>query len=146
MSCSMSLSPARRQRGVALLEVLIAVLILSIGLLGIAALQAQALRNTQSAHERGQAVILSYSIFDAMRADPSGNYDTGGFLCAAPAGATLRDRQLADWIDSLGEGLGAGACGEVDCNAGECTVSVRWNDARGTDGSTTQVIETRSRL
>lgn len=146
MSCSLRPSPVRRQRGVALLEVLIAVLVLSIGLLGMAALQAQALRNNQSAHERSQAVILTYSIFDAMRADPSGNYDTGGFLCAAPTGATLRDRQLADWVNSLSESLGTGACGEVDCNAGECTVRVRWNDARGTGGNATETIETRSRL
>ena len=49
-----------------LLEVLIAVLVLAIGLLGIAALQATALRNSQSSLERNQAVIASYTIADAM--------------------------------------------------------------------------------
>ena len=45
------------QQGMSLLEVLIAVLVLAIGLLGIAALQATALRNSQSSLERNQAVM-----------------------------------------------------------------------------------------
>ena len=58
------------QRGVSLLEVLVAVVILSVGLLGLAGLQLSALRNNQSSAERSNAVMLTYSILEAMRADP----------------------------------------------------------------------------
>ncbi len=137
------------QRGVGLIEVLISVLVLSIGLLGIAALQAQALKNGQSSLERSQAVILTYSILDAMRADPAGDYATGGFLCQAPGDGSLRDVHLSDWIGQLQANLGEDACGQIAAIAGpgRCfAVSVRWNDARATQGSEAQVITTRSCL
>src|SRR5690606_10573682 len=47
----------RQVRGVGLLEVMISVLILSVGLLGIAAMQALALRGSQSSLESTQAVM-----------------------------------------------------------------------------------------
>src|SRR4051794_861854 len=70
----MQLSPNVASRksqmsGVTLIEVLIAVLVMAIGLLGIGALQATAIRNNQAASERTQAVIQSYAILDAMRAN-----------------------------------------------------------------------------
>jgi type IV pilus assembly protein PilV len=75
---SSNIRPARRargsfaspnaQRGVGMIEVLVAVLILAIGLLGVAALQATALRNSQSAMERSQGVVHAYAVFDSMRA------------------------------------------------------------------------------
>ena len=46
-----------RQRGVGLIEVLIAVLVMAIGMLGIAALQSITLKNSGGAAERTQAVI-----------------------------------------------------------------------------------------
>jgi len=64
-------------RGVSLLEVLIAVLILAIGLLGVAALQASALRNSQSSLERSQAVIYTYTILDSMRSNTANAHAQG---------------------------------------------------------------------
>lgn len=136
-----------RQRGATLLEVLVAVLVLSVGLLGVAALQAAALRNSASSYERSQATILSYSLFDAMRADAANaaSYNTGGWLCTAPAGASLRDTQLADWMASLKANLGnsANTCVSVaGCGAaGNCVVTVQWDDSKGT-GSTPGVLQT----
>lgn len=74
--------------GISLIEVLISVLVLGVGMLGIAAMQATALRNSQSSLERSQAVIQVYTIFDAMRANSE----------VATSGATTRHpvrRQLA---------------------------------------------------
>lgn len=56
-------------RGVSLLEVLIAVVVLAVGLLGIARLQTQTLKLNHSAAQRSHAVMLAYSIMDAMRAN-----------------------------------------------------------------------------
>lgn len=52
-----------------MLEVLIAVVILSFGLLGMAGLQISSLRVNQSAHMRTQAVSQAYNIVDQVRSD-----------------------------------------------------------------------------
>lgn len=139
-------------RGVSLIEVMVSVLILSIGLLGIAAMQATALRNTQSSMERSQAVIHSYAILDSMRANiqqaRANQYDIG-WTCAAPAATNIVTRDIADWINRMGvngSNLKDG-CGRITCDATDlCTVEVRWNDTRGTGGLAAQTVVTRSRL
>jgi type IV pilus assembly protein PilV len=145
-------------KGTSLIEVMVSVLILSIGLLGIAAMQATALRNTQSASERTQAVVQSYSMLDAMRSNPTparaNLYDTGAatWVCAAPAGATLVNRDMAAWIDSMKNTVSDDACGRINCGLNGaaddnvCTIDVRWNDSRGTAGSSTQQLTTVSRI
>lgn len=57
------------QSGFTLMEVLIAVLVLSVGLLGLAGLQARSLRENHSAMLRSQATILAYGMADRMRAN-----------------------------------------------------------------------------
>src|SRR3569832_663794 len=63
---------ATRQRGFTKLEVLISVVELSIGLLGIAGLQATGQRNNHSAYQRSQATALAYDMIDRMRANQAG--------------------------------------------------------------------------
>jgi len=64
------------QCGFTLLEVLIALLVLSIGLLGLAALQTTGLRSNQMATMRTHATQLAYDISDRMRANVAGRYTT----------------------------------------------------------------------
>jgi type IV pilus assembly protein PilV len=59
----------KHQGGFTLLEVLIALLILSIGLLGLAALQTTGLRSNQMASMRTLATTTAYDITDRMRAN-----------------------------------------------------------------------------
>ena len=70
-------STSIRQRGFTLLEVLIAVVILSIGLLGVAGMQASAMRNNHSAYSKTQATALAMDIADRIRINSSvaANYD-----------------------------------------------------------------------
>lgn len=141
----------RTQAGASLLEVLIAVLILAIGLLGIAALQSLTLKNTQSASERSAAIIQTYAMLDMMRANRAQaiarQYDTG-WLCTAPEdpAASRIDGDMARWIGQLKQSVGDSACGQIDCGAVNCNIGVRWNDERGTGGAVEQEIETRTRL
>ena len=55
--------------GFTLIEVLISMLILAVGLLGLAGLQATGLRNNLSAYNRSQATQLAYDMADRMRAN-----------------------------------------------------------------------------
>ena len=57
----------RRFRGFSMIELMVAVLVLSVGLLGMAALQGVSLRNNQSANFRSQATNLSYQMIDMAR-------------------------------------------------------------------------------
>lgn len=140
----------KKQAGVSLLEVLIAVLVLAIGVLGIVALQATALRNSQSSAERSQAVMQTYSIFESVRANPLAKtnielYNFSDDDCAAPTGGTLRDRDISTWITSIRQGLPDG-CGAISCDNSThtCEVTITWDDSRGVGGSATQTVVTRT--
>ena len=149
---------ATYSRGTSLIEVLIAVLILGIGLLGIASMQAVTLRNGQSSMERSQAVMQTYSILDAMRSNVAlarVNAYNMARTCTVPAAApsTLVQNDHKDWLTNIQANLGATSCGTIACvptvpaSTGRvCTVSVEWNDSRGTDGSAAQMTVTRSRI
>ena len=64
-----------RQGGMTLIEILVSLLILAIGMLGMAGLQTVSLRNTQSAYQRTQAAILSNDIVERVRANLQGVED-----------------------------------------------------------------------
>jgi type IV pilus assembly protein PilV len=123
-----------RQRGITLIEILVAVLVLSVGLLGLAGLQTSALRNNHSSFERSLAVMESYSIIDAMRADREGaeNGDFNIGLEDEPTGASFAANELTKWRNRLIAQLGPDATGSVNCNGLLCSIVVQWNDARGT--------------
>lgn len=136
-------------KGVSLVEVMVSIFILSIGLLGIAAMQATGLSNNQSSLERTQAIIHSYSILDAMRNNVivarAGGYNIG-MTCAPPGGGTLANNDLTNWITAL-QASNQGACGRIEAlGNGMFRVTVQWNDSRATGGSATQSIATVSRL
>ncbi|MES1263277.1 MAG: type IV pilus modification protein PilV [Peristeroidobacter soli] len=138
-----------RQTGVTLVEIMVAVLVLSVGLLGLAGLQLRTLRNNQSALERGTAVVETYAIADAMRADRIGA-DNDRFNialgAAAPTGTTFAATAVRSWRNNLIASLGDEATGSVDCDGLLCTISIRWNDSRGSEGSGTQTITTQVQL
>ena len=61
--------PRRPQRGFSMMEILVTIVVLSIGLLGLSGLQLSALRSNQTAYLRSVATTLSYDISDRMRAN-----------------------------------------------------------------------------
>ncbi|HDS0947653.1 TPA: type IV pilus modification protein PilV [Stenotrophomonas maltophilia] len=128
----------RSVAGAGLIEVLVAVLLLAIGGLSVAMAQATALRRTQGAMLSTTAVHASASLAEAMRANhqamTEGAYNTAGELCAATGGpgGSLAQQDLRRWVDALAAGMDAraGVCGNVQCQAGACQVTVSWDDAR----------------
>ncbi|WP_233841322.1 type IV pilus modification protein PilV [Dyella sp. 2HG41-7] len=152
----------RYEAGVGLIEVMIAVLILSIGFLAIAALQARSLSTNNSAMVRSMATVASYSILDAMRADianaVAGNYNTGTAIAAnncPAAGSTLATAQLNTWCKTELAPIGsiASTTGKISCTAAPgtytayCTVTIQFDDSRGGDsGSNTQQVVTQAML
>lgn len=144
----------QRQRGVGLVEVLVAVLVLAVGMLGVAAMQAMALRNNQSAVGHSAAVTQTYAILDAMRVDRDrasiGQYDIPQFDCGTPDGGTFIKNELRNWViqtkTALGQPGDNTTCVRLVCGTNQCTVQIRWDDTRGSGGSSTQTVTTVSRL
>lgn len=134
------------ERGFSLLEVMVAVLVLSIGLLGMAGLQLNSLKFNQTATTRSQATVLAYDIADRMRANravaKAGGYDIG--VDDDPSGSTVAMTDLSDWKDSLGRFLPDGN-GSIARNGDTVTITVTWDESRVDSASSSQqfVFETR---
>lgn len=129
-----SYSFGSKQQGIALLEILIAVLVLGIGLLGIAAMQGSSVRYSQSAQERTTALIMAGTLMEMMRANPD----------VARAGSYAGDCQselLAEWALQLQESTGTTSCPEVnwDAGAGVYTITISWQDDKVTGASNFEI-------
>lgn len=94
MSLSLFKTTTRNRRrnhsGFTLIEVLVTVVVVSIGLLGLAGLQINGLRANLSSEARSKATLLASDIIERMRANPLGvanndyaNIDTAGIGCNA---------------------------------------------------------------
>jgi len=133
-----------KQSGFTLLEVLVAMLVLSIGLLGLAGLMASSMRNNQSAYHSTQATWLAYDILDRMRANRAGalagGYGTASALgapancpTAAPTSGSIAAQDIGGWKNMVACALpeGDGAITVTPANR-RVSITVQWNDSRGT--------------
>jgi len=122
------------QRGMTLIEVLVTLVLISVGLLGVAALQMASLRHNQEAYVRSQASVLAGDILDRIRADSigfrAGRYDVG-FNGTGQAGTTA-GRDLTAWqaeIDRLLPGGAANAAGRIERDAANVvTITLQWSE------------------
>lgn len=150
-----------KQHGVALIEVMVAVLLLSVGLLGYSALQVRAVKATQSSLQRTTASILAGNILEVMRAnkawaiDPSHPYNMAAGTCDVPVtDNTLIKDDLNRWFNSLKTALGQSrtTCADITCAdansaaPGMCTINIYWDDSRAMGGLTQQTIQLVGRL
>jgi type IV pilus assembly protein PilV len=147
-----------RSRGFSLIEVLIALVILSVGLLGIAAMVSVSLKSKDSSYYHTQALALSAAIIDRMRANldtaTAQGYDTphygnspsggpGGDNCSSSADncteAQIAAVDVADWQAEIAATLppfassvaAAGSIGTVQVGQmTQVSILIRWNDQR----------------
>lgn len=118
------------QRGVSLVEVMVATVVLSLGLLGLAGLQASGLRVGQSSVHRSQAAQLAYDVIERMRANSARAGDYVIELAdAPPEGESIAARDLRDW--RVGLRLLPSGTGSIAIDGAEVTVTVQWDDSRG---------------
>jgi type IV pilus assembly protein PilV len=155
-----------QRNGFTLLEVLIALLVLSIGLLGIGKLMMLSARANDSAYMRSQATALGYTMLDAMRANRqaaiSTGYDTAvvapalqGCTVASPCNSGQQaQNDTFLWNQSLGTELPGGTGAVVTALAPDvltgannvtATVTVTWVDkvaeqSFGAGGNTVSIV------
>ncbi len=97
-------------KGFSLLEVLVALVILSLGLLSIAALQLSGLQRSQDAYLRTTASIQLMAMLDRLRANQS---------------SSARDKELERWNLINARILPEGE-GRYNCHTDECSVFLQW--------------------
>lgn len=127
------------QRGVGLIEILISLLVLSIGLLGLAAMQTNGLKHNRNAYYRTQATILAYDIVDRMRANSgqSGSYAiaygaASGTACSSsctPAQIATTDK--LQWKANLAGQLPSGDGMIEDNGSNNFDITIKWTDGEG---------------
>ncbi len=138
--------------GFSLLEVLVAVIVFSIGLLGLAALQMSGLKDNQSAYFRTEATVMAYDMADRMRLNRA-VAEAGGYNLAitdnAPGGTTLVDTDRATWLTTIANTLpvGDGSIALTTVSGKQIiTITIQWDDSRATSGSTTQSFSVSTEL
>lgn len=157
----------KHQSGMSLIEVMVAVLVLAVGLLGLASLQARALVWSDSSHYRSIATDLAADLADRIRANrvpyigvdenaalAAGLTATPNFATCVQSGASVTGcplafqvaADMAEWNTNLRNLLPNGrfALASVAASQGfRYTVTITWLDDRGagTDESYVTVIE-----
>lgn len=128
-----SFSQIKTSSGFGLIEVLVALLILAIGLLGMASLQTTSLQLTTGSQSRTQAILLAEDIVERIRANRPNIDDyalDGEAVDCDPefeiANATVAVDDLAEWQNALGCLLPGGS-GDIDIAGEVVTVSVTWD-------------------
>jgi type IV pilus assembly protein PilV len=153
------------QRGVSLIEVLIAVLIFSVGLTGAASLLVVSARSSHTAYLRTQVTFLAQAMADRMQANAmavwmgayNGTYPNAASQdCAAgcaPRQLAMHDQGI--WSSQLATFLPPDAQASIDCSnsglayaptadqwalrppyGGSCTMKIRWTEqGTGVPGS-----------
>lgn len=117
------------QHGFTLIEILVAMVVLSLGLLGLAGLQAVSLSNNQTAYYRSIATQQAYDMADRIRANLAGaavgNYDDLDSTPPADPGCFETNCSIANmavtdhfqWLSNASAVLPAGS-GTVRCTQG----------------------------
>ena len=139
----------RHARGVGMIEVLVSVMVLAVGLLGIAAMQSMALRGGQGSMESTQAVMATNSILEAIRANRTqADAYNMAMTCGTPSGGGVVGADKVAWINALKTTIGSCAgdtttCGRIvgcdDANATNCAITVQWDDSRAGGSGTRQL-------
>ena len=135
----------KKNTGFTLIEVLIAMLLLGVGLLGLAGLQANSLRNAQSAYNRSLATELANDLADRMRANitESKKYAASAYITITPptsataeascyiapgcSGDRMANNDLFEWNQSVTSSLPSGVVA-ITVIALIYTITVTWDD------------------
>jgi len=112
------MSNFRRIKGFTLIEALVTVIVMSIGLLGVAALQNTSVKLSYDSYLRTQSALLSTDLFDRMRANPAIDYSQLSFnssntslSCTQPTdnctSMQMATYDAATWVGRVEETFGA---------------------------------------
>jgi type IV pilus assembly protein PilV len=138
----------RASRGVTLIEVLVTMVILSVGLLGIAGLQLKGMQANRGAFYTSQAAFLATDVLDRMRTNRPTALSTGAYARnfgdTPPTGSDCRTTDcdadqlarydLRQWVNAVAAALPEGDAEISFADVGDTrvyAVDIRWRDTYG---------------
>jgi type IV pilus assembly protein PilV len=138
---------SRRQRGFTLMEVLVSVLILSLGILALVKLQASAAKMATDARQRAEATFLADQLIARMMiSDPAtagtfAHYGTGTVKCA-PEGAASTNTKVVEWLRQVADTFPNAAADDqqIVVSGTDVTVRLCWKNGATDDVHTLEVI------
>ncbi|MBV7480757.1 type IV pilus modification protein PilV [Pseudomonas sp. PDM31] len=135
----------RTQEGMTLIEVLVALVILGVGLLGAAAFQLNALKYTDSSRMTSQASFIAYDMLDRIRANSTADYTVNPPSSGNPGVA--RDQDLYDFNSNIVNFGGPSATGSITLSQRVYTITIEWDDwraANAADSRRSYVLSSRT--
>jgi type IV pilus assembly protein PilV len=151
-----------RQTGFSLIEVLVAMIVVAIGLIGVAGIQAAAVKYTKGSEGRSYAAQLAYDITDRIGSSKT-MLQTGAYASLSqfqsvncnrnflPTSAVQTEIDAALWRNqiacSIPSGQGQVTIGGINSSGlYPVTVTIRWDESRFQAGSNQEVYVTRTLL
>lgn len=139
------------QQGFSMIEVLVAILVVSVGLIGLALMQNMSLKYAQSSQYRTQAVALSSNLLEQIRTNRAeANKYTGTFAASstgcAQSGTNISSTAfIGEWRCQMQKQLGSGAQAVVTRTGDRIQIQITWTDSWWeTDTSKTKYTHTAS--
>ncbi|MBL4660947.1 MAG: type IV pilus modification protein PilV [Alcanivoracaceae bacterium] len=153
----------KQHKGFTLIEVMIAVVVFSFGLLGVAGIMTVAVKNNHNGYMRSQATILTATIIDMMRRNKAGvkaglydgtfaGYADISTMCTSVCGpAAITARDVQQWSNMLTQLL-PNSVGSIACDLnltpgwgnaptdGFCTATITWSESNEISADSTQSI------
>lgn len=127
------------ERGLTLIEILVTLVVTSLGLLGIAALQARGLQSNHDAYLYSQASALAYDMAERIRTNPvaatAGSYNTSMTNTPSAANCVTAEcgstAQMAaydkyEWKENQVKKLLPDASASINYSAPTITIVIRW--------------------
>jgi type IV pilus assembly protein PilV len=139
-----------RQNGMTLIEILVAIVVLSIGLIGMAGLQLKGVQVNQGSAYRWQAAMLAEDIADRMRADKA-NALNSAYTITLPGGTASgiggagTTQSITDWSASV-QALLPGGTAKIAAPVAvagtanqSISITIGWTDTRAQTGAGAKV-------
>lgn len=135
----------RSIRGFTLIEVLIALVVLTVGLLGMAILMLTSLQSSQGAYMRSQASLLAYDIVERMRTNYTQAINTNDYALDASAddpaepdcadsetgcdAAGQAELDMFQWRTTLSSSIPGSSATISRSNENEYQIDITWSEA-----------------
>src|SRR3569623_61709 len=138
------------QRGFSLFEVLITVVVISIGLLGLAGLQFAGMRAVNDAQDHTYAALLAQDIAERIRATRGSSYDavslaatTADCVTNSCDSASMKDFDSGQWYSEVYGGVQLpNASFRVNvCAPNNIKITIQWRGSFSTSNCTTDPVE-----
>lgn len=133
-----------------MIEVLVTIVVLSLGLLGFAGLQAYSLKTNRVALQRSLATMYAYSIIDSMRVNRvqalAGSYNLANFMSSqATNNSSVALDDVHSWLDAINNNLPAGQ-GKITIAGTHATIQIQWKEGLSSADQQTHEFRTETDL